>query len=139
MRTMRMSLFAIAAVGAVNIGAATQVLWQNLGQVKQLRPALAIGANDDIIVVAGEVCGNRVLASGWFQSAAEGFAFIVRAHDIRAGTLLWQQRVHRGGESVIDASGLCVAPGGAPGRGNNGVGALVKTESPSQPETAGTF
>jgi outer membrane protein assembly factor BamB len=43
------------------------------------------------------ITGNRVFASGWFQTATTGFDFVVRAYDLRSGTLLWQQRIHRGG------------------------------------------
>lgn len=43
------------------------------------------------------ILGGRVFASGWFQTAAAGFDFVVRAYDLHDGTVLWQQRIARGG------------------------------------------
>jgi outer membrane protein assembly factor BamB len=43
------------------------------------------------------ISGNRVFASGWFQTTTGGFDFVVRAYDMRDGTTLWQQRIARGG------------------------------------------
>jgi outer membrane protein assembly factor BamB len=43
------------------------------------------------------ISGNRVFASGWFQTTTGGFDFVVRAYDLRDGTMLWQRRIARGG------------------------------------------
>jgi len=46
--------------------------------------------------------GDRVFASGWFQLpvvSGAGVDFVVRAYDLKRGTLLWQQQIDRG---VVD-------------------------------------
>jgi outer membrane protein assembly factor BamB len=98
----------VAARGNVVVASGNVCTGPNLGQcnwyVRTIDASDGVTLWEERLNVGGfdrsqgvVIHGDRVFASGWFATPAQGFDFVVRAYELRSGAPLWEQRIHRGG------------------------------------------